>query len=573
MSIIDAIGNTPTVELKRIWDSDVTGVRMWAFLQGPPLLKQPLQVLSVDELTVNGRCMMPSYLMRYLVLVLLAIGVWLSCGINDSGKNPPPDKPVFDDTALVIPVIGADPEPVIVLPRPVDGAVIQNGIDSLAKTGSGGTIRFSDASGELAVILSTPLRIPKTQHPVVINGVSHVTLSGQKKTRIIECANYARLIVRNITLADGQTDSSGAAILHPWYGELACYNVTFSDNRCTVTGPEFGGGAVFAGGLTSALFYGCRFSGNRGSNGGAILNRGTNLVIDSSVFTDNVATGDGGGRDAGAAGNGGLGGAVYIDGMNYDTASPFHLSSSLFSANRSHCHGSAVFAYFYRNKPGTSAAYINNCGFYDNADSGKVTTSTGTLYQEGAPLRLTACTFAGNTTLKHAGALFLGADATTEIVNCTFYRNTTPGNGGAIFGGKQRITIWNCTFAENTASYGPAIFNDTPDAVSIWNTLFSGNIPITNIYAYRNCTATYTQGNHVLQWPAEKANGKADNTCISSAEFADPLLDTLNDNGGTVLTMALGTGSPARDWCDSCPDTDARGFGRGKPCAAGAYEP
>ncbi|MBD3244192.1 MAG: cysteine synthase [Chitinivibrionales bacterium] len=34
MSVLDAIGNTPLVELKRLWDSDKTGVRMLAKLEG-----------------------------------------------------------------------------------------------------------------------------------------------------------------------------------------------------------------------------------------------------------------------------------------------------------------------------------------------------------------------------------------------------------------------------------------------------------------------------------------------------------------------------------------------------------
>ena len=34
MSILDAIGNTPLVELTNIWDSDMTGVRIMVKLEG-----------------------------------------------------------------------------------------------------------------------------------------------------------------------------------------------------------------------------------------------------------------------------------------------------------------------------------------------------------------------------------------------------------------------------------------------------------------------------------------------------------------------------------------------------------
>lgn len=264
-------------------------------------------------------------------------------------------------------------------------------------------------------------------------------------------------------------------------------------------------------------------------------------------------------------------GAVYIDGMNYTLAKPFHLLRTIFNDNISHCHGSAVFSYYYKNKPGVSSAFIEECGFYNNTDSGTIT-STGTLYNEGAPLKLLSSTFANNTTQKHAGAIFLGLDATTEIINCTFFNNKTPGNGGAIFGGRQKIRILNCTFSENEGSYGPAIFNDVPDAVTIMNTIFVNNNPIINQYAYRNCTVTYTTGSNVFQWPKEKSNGKPDNTCISDAVFIDPQLDSLKSNGGFTLTMAIGKNSPVVGICDSCPETDQRGLPRKKRCDAGAYE-
>lgn len=448
---------------------------------------------------------------------------------------------------------------------------LEKAIDSLVKMKKGGSIRFLTGGKQITIPIKHSLKIASPDSPLVIDGGNMITLDGQNRCRIIECKNYARLVLANIRLVNGSADSSGGALLHPWFGTLACYNVTFVNNHCTARGPEFGGGAVFAGGLNEAIFQQCIFTGNSGSNGGAILNRGTNLKIDSCLFDRNRATGNGGGKDAGEAGKGGLGGGVYIDGMNYDMAEPFQLQKTTFSGNVSHCHGSAVFSYYYKNKPGQSGALIEQCSFNDNVDSGTIT-STGTLYHEGAPLKLRSSTFAGNSTLKHAGAIFLGPDANAEIVNCTFYRNKTPGNGGAIFGGRQNIVIWNCTFYGNEGSYGPAIFNDVADAVTIRNTLFVNNIPLLNQYAYRNCTATYTKGETVLQWPPEKVNGKPDNPCISEAVFIDPQIDSLALNGGITKTMALAENSPAIGICGSCPPTDQRGVARKEKCDAGAFE-
>jgi hypothetical protein len=494
------------------------------------------------------------------------------CDRNDSSFNPFVN---ISDTLPAITIPSNNRLPLIVVGNGsgtgITAELLEQAIDSLGKIKKGGVISFSTGGEAITIPLTRSLKIISPDSFLVIDGGNLITLDGQKSCRIIECKNYARLVLTNIRLVNGVSDSSGGALLHPWYGSLNCYNVTFVNNRCTTRGPEFGGGAVFAGGLGNALFVRCSFSGNYGSNGGAILNRGTNLVIDSCTFKNNVATGNGGGKDAGGSGQGGLGGAVYIDGMNYNYAQPFYLRYTTFSGNISHCHGSAVFSYYYKNKPGVSGALIEACEFDENADSGTLT-STGTLYHEGAPLKLHSSTFAGNTTKKHAGALFLGPDATTEIVNCTFYKNKTPGNGGAIFGGIQKISIVNCTFYGNEGSYGPAIFNDVPEAVTIRNTLFVNNVPIVNPYAYCNCTVTYTNGNHVIQWPQDKTNGKADNPCINGAVFTDPNLDSLSNNGGFTRTMVIDNNSPAAGICESCPSTDQRGVVRKERCDAGAFE-
>ncbi len=508
-----------------------------------------------------------------IFFVLCLIPLW-NCGDNYQPTAPQPAINI-PDTLPYIGISSIERFPLLIVGDSsgsgCNAESLEKAIDSLAKMKKGGTIRFFTGGKSVIIPLKRSLKITSADSPLVIDGENRITLDGQNRYRIFECSHYTKLILANIRLVNGRTDSSGGAILHPWYGTLACYNVTFTNNRCTVRGPEFGGGAVFAGGLDQAVFFQCVFTDNSGSNGGAILNRGTNLVVDSCIFRNNVATGNGGGKDAGTNGQGGLGGAVYIDGMNYNYAQPFSLRKSTFTSNVSHCHGSAVFSYYYKNKPGISGAFIEDCAFHQNSDSGTLT-STATLYHEGAPLKLHSSTFAANTTLKHAGALFLGPDATTEIVNCTFFRNKTPGNGGAIFGGKQKISILNCTFFGNEASYGPAIFNDVTDAVTIRNTLFVNNIPIINPYAYRNCTVTYDAGANVLQWPVEKANGKPDNSCISGAVFLDPHLDSLKSNGGFTQTMAIETSSAAVGICDSCPPKDQRGFARKKNCDAGAFE-
>ncbi|MCX7727323.1 MAG: hypothetical protein N2053_10805, partial [Chitinispirillaceae bacterium] len=413
---------------------------------------------------------------RKLPLLSCIIILIFLCTKNENTTKTNP-LITIPDTLPAITIPHKTPEPIITVGDGTEEGctvdALEKAVDSLVKMKRGGTILFSTGGKSVTIPLRQTLKLSAPKESlIVIDGGNLITFDGQNKVRIIQCNHYTRLVLANIRLINGLIDSSGGAILHPWYGTLECYNVIFTNNRCTVRGPEFGGGAVFAGGLTKAIFVGCIFTYNSASNGGAILNRGSNLKIDSCFFQNNIATGDGGGKESGEKGQGGLGGAVYIDGMNYDLAEIFHLRKSTFIGNISHCHGSAVFSYYYKEHPGQQGAVIEMCSFLDNADSGTLTTSTGTLYHEGAPLKLHSSTFARNTTLKHAGAIFLGPDATTEIVNCTFYCNKTESNGGAIFGGKQNITIFNCTFYGNVGSYGPAIYNDVPEAVKVYNTIF-----------------------------------------------------------------------------------------------------
>jgi cysteine-rich repeat protein len=71
-------------------------------------------------------------------------------------------------------------------------------------------------------------------------------------------------------------------------------------------------------------------------------------------------------------------------------------------------------------------------------------------------------------------------------------------------------------------------------------------------------------------------NGLSNDQVGSSASPVDPLLDSLQDNGGSLPTQALFEDSPAVNAGDnaSCAATDERGVSRpqGPACDIGAYE-
>jgi hypothetical protein len=280
------------------------------------------------------------------------------------------------------------------------------------------------------------------------------------------------------------------------------------------------------------------------------------------VFSDNTACGHGG-----SAENGGLGGAVCIDGMHSETAAPgpFILCGSSFRNNRSNGHGGALFGHFHSGQE----AIIRQCEFESNQVLDGAT--GGTVYQEGAPLRVLDTLFANNTAEQHAGAMFIGTNSPTTLANCTFYNNSVPGNAGAIFAVAQDMDIANCTFAENSADYAPAIFNES-GYVRLNNSIFAGNYATVD-YRDQSCTRTMDEGQNNLQWPDQRTGGAADLPCTVGITFADAMLEPLADNGGPTQTMALGAGSPARGAGTNCPAADQRGEPRdAAACDLGAYE-
>jgi hypothetical protein len=271
---------------------------------------------------------------------------------------------------------------------------------------------------------------------------------------------------------------------------------------------------VFAGGLSEATFSGCRFIGNRASNGGGILNRGSNLTIVDSVFFGNEATSS---SDSGQYGNGG---GLYIDGMVYaDDGAPgdFHICGTVFENNKANQHGSAVFPYFYEG----TAAYIDQCLFQSNHFDGSPTGGAGGLYHEGVSLLLTNSTFTDNTSDAHAAGLFVGSGSYALVTNCTFANNIVPEVGAAIFSGASPVDITNCTFAGNDADYAPAMFKGDTAAITLKNTLLAGNAS-PNEYSALNCHATFIDGGGNLQWPLTRPNGNDDTPCTEEILFADP---------------------------------------------------
>jgi hypothetical protein len=168
------------------------------------------------------------------------------------------------------------------------------------------------------------------------------------------------------------------------------------------------------------------------------------------------------------------------------------------------------------------------------------------------------------------------------IVNSTISGNSTEdgGEGGGIFS-YGFITIVNSTISSNAASDGGGIYNWY--TMTIINSTLSGNSATrygggifngaNSIIVTNTIIANNILGDDCMIWNGNISDGgyniSSDDTCgfdpaNGSMPNTDPLLGSLQNNGGPTWTHALLWDSPAIDTGDDaqCPPTDQRGIPR-----------
>jgi len=272
-------------------------------------------------------------------------------------------------------------------------------------------------------------------------------------------------------------------------------------------------------------------------DGGGIYNDHATLTLGNCTITNNVAFRDGGGvHNAGAAtltlndcvinGNvtGNDGGGICNDGTG--GAAIMGITNSTVSSN-SATHGAGI-CNDGRMK-GATLLQINNTTFNDNS--------------------------AGD----DAGAILNIADTkgTATLSNCTISGNSAQSFGGGI-NNLAGLTVSNTTFSGNSASFGGSIAIGNPVTVSIGDTVLNAGAMGGTIYndggivISRGYNLSSDDAGGYLNGPGDQLN-------------TNPLLGSLQDNGGPTLTHALLPGSPAIDTGDPNftppPDYDQRGPG------------
>jgi hypothetical protein len=204
----------------------------------------------------------------------------------------------------------------------------------VAAVAAGGVITFSCGPDPVTITMTAAATVPTSSHLVVLDGGGKVTLSGGGKTEILSMnagwqQQWPQLVVQNLTFTDAysgtqQTSGSpvyGGGAIFDEGGQLKVVNSAFLGNSCFASGPDLGGGAIRAVGMSLAspvYITGDTFTGNSCSNGGALSGLFAHFDVINSLLTGNKAIGWGANPAAAGTPGGGSGGAIYTDGTGYD---------------------------------------------------------------------------------------------------------------------------------------------------------------------------------------------------------------------------------------------------------------
>ena len=340
---------------------------------------------------------------------------------------------------------------------------------------AGGTVTFNCGAGPQSIAFPSVSYILASNPPVTIDGGDTITIDGTGTTNSIfgifgSATALPNVTFTHITIAHGDISTglnAGGAIQN--FGNLTLDHVTLRDSHSP------GSGAIFqepcTGCLTPTLTAThCLFQNNT-VGGGAISIQGGNAVIEDSTFSGNTASG---------------GGAIEV-------------------------FGNATFK---------------------------------------IDLTVSRCTFTGNTATWGGGAMVvesLNPGSAVRIVNSTFGSNTVAagGKGSAMYIGAAPVTITNCTFAGNsTAGTGGAVYFDTR-STAMNNTIVAGN-------GGGNCAfggGAGFSGGHNLQFGDATCGGAAvANPLLSPlADNGGPTQTMALGAGSPAIDAADGTVAPATD--------------------------
>ncbi|CAN5375503.1 hypothetical protein BH10ACI1_BH10ACI1_26090 [soil metagenome] len=197
------------------------------------------------------------------------------------------------------------------------------------------------------------------------------------------------------------------------------------------------------------------------------------------------------------------------------------------------------------NNAGTATLNINNCAIFNNSSTG----AGGALQNfSGNTTNISNSSIYGNVSNSNiTGGGAMQANGTVNITNTTIANNTaTSGSGGGIYFNGTALNITNSTIAGNIATLnGGGIHKSTSNPGVVRNTIIANN---NGDAASPDATGIFiSEGNNII------GNvGTATGWIMSDQQNVNPVLSPLGFYGGTGLSFALLTTSPALDAGQNC---------------------
>ncbi|MBR4448363.1 Ig-like domain repeat protein [Methanobrevibacter sp.] len=275
-----------------------------------------------------------------------------------------------------------------------------------------------------------------------ITGNGTVIIDAQNNNRVLYVGTDANVILKNLIFINGYTsDVSGALLGNA--NELTLINCTLANSSAGINN----GGAIYNVGKLTII--NSTIANNTAREGGAIftndaLAKGASIVIDNSVFENNIATG-----------NDNLGGGAIFT----QQIAEFRITNTTFRDNEAQTKssGGAIFI-----SHSTATITITDSKFISNFAKGQSNVGGGAIYMAGASnyerkgtLDITNTLFDSNIAGYDGGAIYVRA-TTLKIANSVLINNADQ-NGYAIFGyGTEQV---NPSITANDNWWGS---NDNP---------------------------------------------------------------------------------------------------------------
>lgn len=438
---------------------------------------------------------------------------------------------------------------------------------------SGDTINFSLPANSTITLTSVELAVNKS---LTITGpgadmltVQRSTAGGTPSFRILHFSGVSDITISGLTISNGSTGiSDGGGMLNDSGGTVNITDCTLSSNSTT----SGNGGCLSNTGTMTVANTTFTANSSTSGDGGAIDNEGNLDVTDSIVIGNSSTTGDGGG----VSNNGSmtLTGCDVSDNQATDGGN----GAGLFNFGPVTITGCT-----FGNNVATGGG--NGGGLFDN----DVSTSTDTTFignstvggGNGGGVYGTDTTILNNSTIRDNVAGDGGSGGgvynveTTDLTNCTISGNSTVdgGSGGGVDNDGGTVNVTNCTVSNNSTTGGgsgggiAAIFGST----LIKNTIVALN---TTDFSGPDVSGVVTSLGFNLIGQGDGStgfiNGVNGDQAGTTAAPLDPLLGSLQNNGGPTFTQALLFGSPAIDQGAAATDpatgdpitTDQRGMAR-----------